>query len=131
MEYTKIATATERDVNKYLEKGWKLIDTTRSSYDGSGNDTSITYHLGYPVENHISDLLSIIRSYEENGFKEKLFFKWAEDSGINLDDYSKNGGIGWGNDHPTLEAIAKYEKVVNNKEVTYYATRSEKSDIEF
>ena len=131
MKYTKIATATERDVNQYLEEGWKLIDTTRSSYDGTGNDTSITYHLGYPVENHISDLLSIISSYEESGFKEKLFSKWAEDSGINLDDYSENSGIGWVSDNPTLEAIAKYEKLVHNKEVKYYAKNSKSSGIEF
>ncbi|WP_155591843.1 hypothetical protein [Lysinibacillus cavernae] len=104
MDYIKIAAATERDVNSYLKDGWKLIDTTKYSYDESGDETRITYHLGYPVGNHISDLLSIISSYEESGFKEKLFSKWAEDSGINLDDYSENGAI--------LEAITKYEKVM-------------------
>lgn len=124
MNYIEIVTASERDINKYLEKGWKLLDTTKSAYDPSGNDTNITYHLGYPVENHVADLLSIIRLYEDKDLKEQLFSKLAEESGINLDDYSKNGGYGWGNDHPTLELIARYEKVVNKKEITYYSKAS-------
>ena len=127
MTYTKIATASEKNVNDYLDKGWKLLDTTKSAYDSSGNDTSITYHLGYPVENRISDLLAIIKLYEENGLKEELFSKLAMESGIDLNDYS-NGGFGWKVNHPTLELLTQYEKVVNDKDVEYY---SKKDGIEF
>lgn len=122
MTYTKITTASEEKVNDYLNKGWKLLDTTKSAYDPSGNDTRITYHLGYPVENRIEDLLAIIKLYEANGLKEQLFSKLTTESGIDLNDYS-NSGFGWKEDHPTLELLTRYEKIVNDKDVVYYSKK--------
>lgn len=118
--YINITTASDRNVDEYLKKGWEIINTTKSSYDPSGNDTILKYHSGYPVQKKYEELLSIVRLYEEHGFKENLFTKLAIDEGVNLDDYSVNGEIGMSINNPVIDVIKKYEHVVNDNQVTFY-----------
>ncbi|OMC83617.1 hypothetical protein BK128_18075 [Viridibacillus sp. FSL H7-0596] len=120
--YHSIKTASERDIDSLLKTGWEIIDKTISSYDGTANNTSIVYHVGYPLEKQYNDLLSIVRLFEVNGFKEQLFDKLATDDGFDMSEYSDIGG-GYPliiEDIPVLETITKYENIVNNKKIKFY-----------
>ena len=113
--YSSVKDVTSREIDKHLKNGWEIIDTTRYSLGGP-DDTELRYHIGYPLQRKFEELLSIVRLFEEHGFKDKLFEKIAHEEGINLDDFSTGGGYQIGQDYLTLEFIKKYESVVNEKE---------------
>lgn len=113
--YSSIEVVTSGEIDKYIKKGWEIIDTTRYSYDGGPNDVELKYHIGYPLQKKYEELLSIVKLFEEHGFKEKLFTKIAEDEGVNLEEFSTGGGFALDQSYSVLEVIKKYENVVNDK----------------
>ncbi|OMD04723.1 hypothetical protein MKX34_11700 [Paenibacillus sp. FSL R5-0636] len=113
MDYVKIETATSYDIQKYLDEGWIIIDTSKE-FNGR-DDTSIKYHVGYPTQKRIQDLMRIISMYEEHGFKNLLFSEIAKKNGVDLDDYKLGE---WSLDE-TSQILSLYESVVQNKKVTF------------
>lgn len=117
LRYLKIEVVSEKEINKYLTKGWEVIDTTKELL-GDGKSTILQYHVGYPVSKHIQNLIEIIKEYEKFGFKEKLFKNKAQEYNENLEDYDTSGFF---NANTNLTNFLKnYEYIVNGKEVEYY-----------
>lgn len=69
-KYCRIKKMDAGFANSYLAKGWELIDTTKE-FSNFG-ETSIKYHMGYPINSYIADLKEIIGKYEELGLFEEL-----------------------------------------------------------
>ncbi len=81
-KYCRIQKMDANFVDSYLSKGWELIDTTKEL--SSFGETTITYHLGYPINSYIDDLKGIIKKYEELGLFEELKKRLCEKEGINI-----------------------------------------------
>jgi hypothetical protein len=128
LDYVKIETATSYNIQKYLDEGWVIIDTSKE-FNGR-DDTSIRYHVGYPAQKRIQDLMSIISMYEEHGFKTLLFNEIAKKNGVNLDEYEMGE---WSFDETSrllslYESVVQYKKVVFSK-VSKPITPEEKSNL--
>lgn len=115
-DYIKVKAIDENQVDKYLNNGWEIIDTVKTSYDG--NDARLDYHIGLPSRVVIDMLTGVIREYEKHGFKELLFEKVAEGFGENVSDYEEGGGRPSYDKTPSY--IEDYELTVNNSNVSIY-----------
>lgn len=94
-EYAKIIEVGPEKVFQYTEKGWEIIDESKVYVPDEIQ--KLTFHLGYPAERRIEDLLNIINEYEKHGFKEKLFDMIAHENGR------------------TAQYKAWYERIVKNE----------------
>lgn len=126
MDYSRIDTATDRTIQKYLDEGWHIIKTTETVYPGEGSH--ILYHVGYPLKNRVEDLLKIIRDYEQHGFKEQLFEKIASLHGEKAEDYINDGGVPM--DEPA-KYFSWYETAVRNKLTTFSKNRGSSTEYFF
>ena len=120
MSYSRITTATESNIQRYLNNGWILIDTTKSFH--GPDDTSVTYHIGYPFSRREQDLIEIIRLYEEYDFKEKLFNRIAEKNDDKINNYDSYSSA-FPSDKELPVLMSKYESTVQNKDVNYGVSR--------
>jgi hypothetical protein len=75
METKRFHDSEIKTVNEHLNSGWILLETGRSSEEGS------FILLGKPANVVISDLKSIIKDYEEAGLKLHLAKHLAEKFG--------------------------------------------------
>jgi hypothetical protein len=113
--YIRVELAYADTVDKYLGDGWEIIDTAKSTTGYEQLDTTIKYHVGLPARVQVDRLMAIIRDYEDQGLKEKLFEGVAEKSGETVSDYE----IGGRYHAPSKIAryMENYEDVVNNRNV--------------
>lgn len=118
MSFVKIYTVSGREVQRYLDDGWELIDTTKELIGPS--ETQIIHHIGYPAKRKIDDLLKIINEYEKRGLKQKLFELVAEENGDNIEDISLNGGRVMEGKSKTAKFMSWHDSTVLGKQVTYY-----------
>lgn len=118
MEYVRIETCSEKNVQRHLDGGWKIIDTSKNKYPGEGSQ--IIYHVGYPAAKRIEDLLSIIKDYEKHGFKEKLFENIATENEDDYKQYDCDGGVPISE---TAKYMSRYDSAVQNKNITYSKRR--------
>lgn len=127
--YSSINVVTGSEINEYIQKGWEIIDTSRYSYDGGANNVELQYHIGYPLQRKYEELLSLVKLFEEHGFKEKLFEKIAESEGVNLQEFSTKRGYTLDQTYEVVQFMVKYESIVNGKDnITFY--RNSPSDLE-
>ncbi|WP_107950274.1 DUF3775 domain-containing protein [Lysinibacillus parviboronicapiens] len=116
--YSRIQTMDANFVDSYLAKGWELIDTTKEL--SSFGETTITYHMGYPINSYIADLKGIIEKYEELGLFEELKKRLCEKEGIKIQGLREESFY-LGN-HPkneTVNFLNHYVNVLKNKEGNY------------
>lgn len=116
-DYVRVyKTSDESEVNKYIQNGWDLIDTTKSvDYDTGGR--YVKHVLGLSYKEQANKLLTIIREYEKYGFKEELIKKVEDEMDDRLEDYK---AIGFPDiETPLANYMTNYENVVNNKDVFY------------
>lgn len=113
-------TSDDEEANKYIKKGWDLIDTSKSvSYETGGSYTK--YSLGFSTREYSNQLLAIIKDYEKHGFKELLFEKVAEEMDDKIDDYETTG---YRASNSSLAVyMTKYENVVHDQNVMYSKKR--------
>ena len=117
-EYVKIIEVNPSEVNDYLDKGWEIIDKTKTYLPPE--ETKLTYHVGYPAKKRMEELLKIINEYEKRGFKEKLFEMIANENNEDLNDFIESHVFfGKDKDSKTAQFISWYESTVRNKEVYY------------
>lgn len=113
-EYIRLELVGSGEVHKYLEDGWEIVETAKQSYPEG--ETRVDYHIGLPARVMVDRLMTVIRDYEEQGLKEKLFEGVAESFDENASDYETGAG------HPTSSKTARYmetyEKTVNDINVT-------------
>ncbi|MGG1618217.1 hypothetical protein [Paenibacillus sp. NRS-1781] len=114
MEYVRIEACSEQSVQRYLDGGWKIIDTAKSEYPGEGSQ--IIYHVGYPAAKRIEDLLNIIKDYEKHGFKERLFEIIATENEDDYTQYDRDGGVPTSD---TAKYMSQYDSAVQNRNITY------------
>ena len=115
--YIKVEVCSANEVDKFLEKGWEIIETTKTHHDIG--ETTLNYHLGYPLTSKINDLKNIIHLYEKYDLKDELLKKVADYHGDNLDDYDF-GGPGHYVNNDLTRFIEMYESSVNDKETKVY-----------
>lgn len=116
-DYVRVEVVGSGDkVDKYLNEGWEIIETTKSAYPEG--DTFLSYHIGLPAKVLLDNLLEIIHEYEKRGFKDKLFQAVAEENGEKIDDYETSGFFNVST--ASTDFMEGYEKVVNNKRVSYF-----------
>ena len=127
-DFLKVITVQEGSVDKYLQDGWEIIDTTKEGYGDGG--FYLKFHLGLTTRSMMIKYKEIIDSYEEFGFKEQLFEKVATSNGENYKDYSDTR-VGRRTKDLTTEFMERYEKNVHDLEVTYYKKNDEDADIHF
>jgi hypothetical protein len=119
MDYCKIETAHRGNIQWYLDKGWDIFRTTEEVYPGEGSN--IVYHVGYPLKKRVEELSQIIKCFEDNGFKEQLFKKVAEENQDDFENYIADGGTSTA---PTAEFMSWYETIVQNREKRFSKKRS-------
>lgn len=118
---TKYCRVQKMDANfadSYLAKGWELIDTTKELL--SFGETSITYHMGYPINSYIADLKGVIEKYEELGLFEELKKRLCEKEG--LDPQGLREESFYLGDSPENEAVNflnHYVNVLSNEKGNY------------
>ena len=116
-EYVKIIEVNPSEVNNYLDKGWEIIDKTKTYLPP--DETKLTYHMGYPAKKRIEDLLEIISEYEKYGFKEKLFEIIANENGEDVNSFTDSSPFGMDENSKTAQYMSWYESTVKNKKVYY------------
>lgn len=84
-EYYKISTTDESQLNRLLEKGWEVIETSKSKGE---YDEYITYHIGFPLTKAFENAMKILKSYEKYNLRIELLEKIAEDAGEDISNYS-------------------------------------------
>ncbi|MFU8649271.1 hypothetical protein ACNA06_18365 [Lysinibacillus sp. RSDA_15] len=117
-KYCRIQTMDANFVDSYLAKGWELIDTTKEL--SSFGETTITYHMGYPIHSYIADLKGIIEKYEELGLFEELKKRLCEKEEINIKGLREESF--YLGDSPKNEAVNflnHYVNVIKNKKGNY------------
>lgn len=120
-EYLKVDVVGSGQVDKYLKDGWEIIETVKQSY--SDGETRVEYHIGLPAKVMVKKLTAIIRDYEKQDLKEKLFEGVAESFGENASDYET--GFGQTTNGKTARYIENYEKIVNDKIINVYKKYAE------
>lgn len=117
-QYLKIFVHTEINrVNRLLEEGWELIETSKVLYPDGGE--GVEYHLGLPAETRIKQLMEIIRTYEQYGFKSDLIHDFAESKKEDLLSYTTEPEL-YMPETPVTMFLTLYEEAVNGKTVKYY-----------
>ncbi|MEK5215300.1 hypothetical protein [Psychrobacillus sp. FSL H8-0487] len=124
----KVLTVQEGSVDKYLNEGWEIIDTTKEGYGDGG--FYLKYHLGLSTRSMMKKYKEIIDTYEDYGFKEQLFEKVAVNNGEKYEDYS-NTQSGRRTKDITTDFMERYEKVVHDKEVVYFKKNDKDGEIYF
>jgi hypothetical protein len=110
-EYIRVDLCGSGQVDKYLNDGWEIIETAKQSYpDG---ETKVDYHIGLPAKVLVDKLLSVIKDYEEQGLKERLFEGVAIGFDENASDYET--GMGHATPSKTARYMENYERIVNNQ----------------
>lgn len=120
-DYVRVfETSEEREANKYIDKGWDLIDTSkRSSFNGEGGYSSYTqYTLGLSAKEYSNKLFDIIREYEKYGLKDELFGRVANEMDDRIDDYRPTSGLGVVT--PLAGYMSNYEEIVNDRSISFY-----------
>lgn len=125
-DFAKVTVAGPGEVDKLVDEGWEFIETVKSS-DGY-NDQKVVYHMGLPQSVRVEQLLSIIREYEERGFKNEMFKQVAEENDDDVENYTLGGGVT--TNTPTTKFMNNYIKVVDDTYSTYQL-RFEKSNLKF
>ncbi|MBT2680721.1 hypothetical protein J7E38_17055 [Bacillus sp. ISL-35] len=117
-QYLKIFVHTEINrVNRLLDEGWELIETSKVQYPDGGE--GVEYHLGLPAETRIKQLMEIIRMYEKYGFKSDLIHDFAESKKEDLLGYTTEPELDMP-ETPVTRFLMLYEEAVNGKSVKYY-----------
>ncbi|MFA1739113.1 hypothetical protein ACIQ6U_10420 [Lysinibacillus fusiformis] len=117
-KYSRVKKIDANFVDSYLAKGWELIDTTKEL--SSFGETTITYHMGYPISSYIADLKGIIEKYEELGLFEELKKRLCEKEG--LDPQGLREESFYLGDRPNNEAVNffnHYVYVLKNEKGNY------------
>ncbi|MEN8699606.1 hypothetical protein [Bacillus infantis] len=127
IEYSRLEIVDAKEVDMYLNKGWQIIETSKSTYPEG--DTLVKYHVGYPTSRFVDDLKSIIKEYENRGFKDKLFEEIATENSENINDYDTRGFYTVRT--PLTKFMENYELIVNNKTVHFYKEPAKKDYEEF
>jgi hypothetical protein len=117
-QYLKIFVHTEINrVNRLIEEGWELIETSKVLYPDGGEGAE--YHLGLPGETRIKQLMEVIRMYEKYGFKSDLIHDFAESKKEDLLSYTTEPELDMP-ETPVTRFLTLYEEAVNGKSVKYY-----------
>jgi hypothetical protein len=117
-QYLKIFVHTEISrVNRLLEEGWELIETSKVLFPDGGE--GVEYHLGLPSETRIKQLMEVIRTYEKYGFKSDLIHDFAQSKKEDLLSYTTEPELYMPETHVT-KFLTLYEEAVNGKTVKYY-----------
>lgn len=117
-KYLKIFVHTEINrVNRLLEEGWELIETSKVSFPDGGE--GVEYHLGLPAETRIQQLVEIIRTYEKYHLKSNLIHALEKANKEDILSYTTEPGLHMEETHVT-KFLMLYEDVVNGKTVKYY-----------
>ncbi|MDO7281724.1 hypothetical protein Q5W88_01065 [Shouchella clausii] len=128
-QYVEVKEVRSKNMDRYLEQGWEIIDTTKTLVDLQ--ETQLYYHIGYPLRKRLEDLEEVISIYEKRGLKERLFRDIAEEHGIDYDDITEEEPIfSFGPSSLNNELtrfMEKYEYMVRREKVQY---RSKKSNDE-
>ncbi|WP_107838977.1 hypothetical protein [Metasolibacillus meyeri] len=88
-EYSRVTTVSARELDKYIDKGWEVLET--SKHGGDFGDVTTTFHIGYPLRKNYEELLKIVQSYEQHGFKEELGRKVLNLVNDDFDNYETSG----------------------------------------
>jgi hypothetical protein len=116
-DFIQIEIVHSNEIDKYLQKGWEIIETTKMVYDDGGS--RLNYHIGFSARSKVNELKQILKIYEEYGFKEELFKKVAQSNGDNIDNYDESpSGHPVGNE--TVSFLEQYEATVNDKQTKFY-----------
>lgn len=116
-DFIRIEVVGANEVEQYLKKGWEIIETTKNVYEMG--ESTLNYHIGLTARSKVNELKRIIQLYEENGLKEELFKKVAQNNGHNIEDYDQSpDGHRFRND--TISFLEHYEEVVNDKTTKFY-----------
>lgn len=118
MSYVKVSAVGVGKVQDLLDKGWVIIDQTKSV---DGPELRMTYHMGYPATKRIEELMAVINEYEQHGFKQKLFEIKASENGESVEDIDA-GGILSMEESELANYMSWYESVITNSEVNLYKT---------
>jgi len=117
-EYIRVDVVSSHSVDKYLSEGWEIIETTKVDTGLGEISARVEYHIGLPANILVGQLTKIIKDYEEQGLKRKLYEGVAKRFNEDASEY------GTGDGHSTSSQTAKYmvtyEKVVNNQNVQVY-----------
>jgi len=127
-DYLKAVTVQEGQVDRYLNDGWEIIDTTKEGYGDGG--FYLKYHLGLSARSQMNKLKEIIEAYEKFGFKEQLFEKVAVSNGEKIEDYSDKT-TGLRSKDATIDFMESYEKNVHDKDIRYYKKDDEFAEVNF
>ncbi|MEB4594489.1 hypothetical protein JR311_09725 [Bacillus velezensis] len=119
-EYVDIQEIQYSDLKNYIREGWEVIDNYKI-------DEKYIYVVGYHYKQKVEDLKTLIKIYEDFGFKEQLFNAIAK---INNDNYTKIKKYSSKNDsfyrNETTEFLNRYEKILGTK--TKYGTEEDDTD---
>ncbi|WP_210367044.1 hypothetical protein [Bacillus sp. REN3] len=117
-QYLKILVHTEMNrVNRLLEEGWELIETSKVLFSVGGE--VVEYHLGLPAETRIKQLEEIIRTYEKYHLKTTLIHDLAEANKEDILEYTTEPGLPL-SETTVTKFLKMYEEAVNGKTVNYY-----------
>jgi hypothetical protein len=122
--FIRVDVVTANDVDKRLAKGWEIIETSKTAYDMG--ETTLNYHIGYSGNRLVTDLLDIIRKYEEHGLKDELIKRIALTNEDEINDiYEISAGTSFQKriENSTVEFMKKYEAAVNNKNIEFVKKR--------
>lgn len=113
-EYVRINVVGANEVDRFIQKGWEIVETSKEAYPEG--DTFTKYHVGLPAKHLMNELLQIVKAYEKHDLKSKLYEAIANQSGEKVGDYeasSYSAGTELSNFMET------YENVVNGRFVKY------------
>lgn len=118
--YCKVKKVSAEYVEYYISKGWVHIGEETSV--AGPNETSITYHVGYPITSYIKDLKEIIALYEDTGLFEELIKRLSEEEGIDFKNIKQSPFIIEGNDTKTTDKLNLYVRTTgkSKQKGTFY-----------
>lgn len=124
-----IETGSIDEAQRMIDNGWEIINTTTvTEPDGH---SYFKYLIGFSYKDMANSLLSIVKDYEEQGFKDQLFEKIALKNDEKLEDYTRGGF--YSASTPLTKYMKNYDLVVDDKITSYEKVREQESydDIEF
>ena len=121
-EYFKVTSVSERELNKYLDKGWEVIETVKSKEDYG---EYVNYHIGFPLRAAFEISKGILKAYEKYELKPQLLQAEAEKIGEDLSEYETF--TGQDADNSLVELLEQMDFILTRKDNPKYYKRSEMS----
>lgn len=123
-EYYKISTASEGNLNNYLDKGWEVIETAK--FKGE-YDEHIVYHIGFPLKKAFELAMKVLKTVDKHDLRLEILERTATEIGEDISNYSPARGSKV--DNSLVEILEITDFLMSGIENPRYYKQDENEDI--